>query len=133
MSLENNCKLICTSSSVDKLEKLKKEFGEKHFFYKIDLSNMIEVSEIMKSIAQKHNDIDILINNAGSTKDNLLLRMKSDQWNEILDINLNSNLYIIKEILPSMIKNKSGNIIGISSVVAITGNPDADASITDTP
>ena len=46
--------------------------------------------------------------------------MKSDQWNDIIDINLNSNFYIIKEILPFMIKNKRGNIIGISSVVAVT-------------
>ena len=121
--IENRCILICTSSSIDKLEKLKKELGEKHFFYKIDLSNMSEVSENMKLITQKHKDIDILINNAGSTKDSLLLRMKSEQWNEILDINLNSNFYIIKEILPLMIKNKRGNIIGISSVVALTGNP----------
>ena len=84
---------------------------------------MIEVSENMKLITQNHKDIDILINNAGSTKDNLFLRMKSDQWNEILNINLNSHFYIIKEILPLMIKNKRGNIIGISSIVALTGNP----------
>ena len=67
----------------------------------------------MKLISQNHKDIEILINNAGLTKDNLFLRMKSDQWEEILDINLNSNFYIIKEILPLMIKNKRGNIIGI--------------------
>tara|TARA_B100000745_G_C19921557_1_gene309800 strand:- start:31 stop:594 length:564 start_codon:yes stop_codon:yes gene_type:complete len=89
----------------------------------MDLSNMNEVSENMKLITQNHKDIDILINNAGLTRDNLFLRMKNDQWNEILDINLNSNFYIIKEILPMMIKNKKGNIIGISSVVALTGNP----------
>ena len=120
--IENGCKLICTSSNLDKLEMLKTEFGEKHFFYKIDLSNMIEVSESMKLITQEHKDIDILINNAGSTKDNLLLRMKSDQWKEVVNINLNSNFYIIKEVLPLMIKNKGGNIIGISSIVAFTGN-----------
>lgn len=121
--IENGCILICTTSSLDKLENLKKEFGEKHFFYKIDLSNMNEISENMSLIAQDHKDIDILINNAGLTRDNLFLRMKSDQWNEILNINLNSNYYIIKEILPLMLKNKKGNIIGISSLVAMTGNP----------
>ena len=121
--IEKDCILICTSSSLEKLEILKKKFGEKHFYYKIDLSNMDEVSENMKLITQNHKDIDILINNAGSTKDNLFLRMKSDQWNDILNINLNSHFYIIKEILPLMIKNRRGNIIGISSIVALTGNP----------
>ena len=121
--IENGCILICTSSNLDKLEILKKDFGKKHFFYKIDLSNQKEVLENMKLISQNHKDIEILINNAGLTKDNLFLRMKTDQWNEVLDINLNSNFYIIKEILPLMIKNKRGNILGISSVVALTGNP----------
>ena len=120
--IEKGCILICTSSNFDRMEKLKKEFGKKHFFYKIDLSNMTEVSENMKLISQNHKDIDVLINNAGSTSDSLLLRMKSDQWNDIIDINLNSNFYIIKEVLPLMIKNKRGNIIGISSIVAVTGN-----------
>ena len=49
--------------------------------------------------------------------------MSSEQWNSVIDVNLNSNYYIIKQLLPSMIKNKKGCIIGISSIVAITGNP----------
>ena len=69
--IESGCVLICTSSNFDKLEILREELGEKHFFYKIDLSNMNEVSKNMKLITQSHKDIDILINNAGSTKDNL--------------------------------------------------------------
>ena len=77
----------------------------------------------IKQIAQEHRDIDILINNAGITNDNLFLRMKKEQWLDVINVNLNSNFYIIKEILPNMIKNKRGNIIGITSVVAITGNP----------
>ena len=81
------------------------------------------ISENFNLILKQHHDIDILINNAAITDDNLFLRMKDDQWNEVIKVNLNSNFHIIKNLLPKMIKNRSGCIIGISSVVALTGNP----------
>ena len=121
--IENNCVLICTSTNIDKLDKLKNEFGSNHFFYKLDLSKAALIQKNINLISEEHKDIDILINNAATTNDNLFLRMKEEQWNEVININLNSNFYIIKGILPSMIRNKSGCIIGISSVVAMTGNP----------
>ena len=121
--VENNCVLICTSTNTDKLNKLKNELGSNHFFYKLDLSYTDQISENFKLISEQHKDIDILINNAAITDDNLLIRMKDKQWDEVIKINLNSNFYIIKRILPSMIRNRSGCIIGISSVVAFTGNP----------
>ena len=80
-------------------------------------------SNFEKALISCGANIDILINNAGITKDNLILRMKTDQWNDVINLNLNSNFYIIKSILPNMIKNKYGKIIGITSVVALTGNP----------
>tara|TARA_Y100000590_G_C15700635_1_gene1006643 strand:+ start:979 stop:1719 length:741 start_codon:yes stop_codon:yes gene_type:complete len=120
---ENGCILICTSSDHEKIEKLKTEFGEDNFYYKLDLSNTSGIIETMDLISEEHKDIDILINNAAITKDNLLLRMKEEQWIDVIKVNLNSNYYIIKSLLPSMIKNKKGCIIGISSVVALTGNP----------
>jgi len=76
----------------------------------------------MQIISKEHKDIDVLINNAGITNDALLLRMKYSQWESIININLSSNFIIIKSILPSMIANRNGKIIGISSVVALTGN-----------
>ena len=120
--IENDCILICTSTDKDKLFKLKNEFGSNHFFYKLNLSDN-SISENINLISEQHQDIDIFVNNAAITNDNLLLRMREEQWTEVIKINLNSNYYIIKGILPSMIKNKSGCIIGISSVVALTGNP----------
>ena len=63
------------------------------------------------------------INSAGITNDNLMLRMKNDQWYDVINVNLNSNFHIIKSILPNMVRNKKGKIIGITSVVANTGNP----------
>ena len=121
--IENGCVLICTSTNNDKLDKLNNEFGNHHFYYKLDLSDINNISENFNLILKQHNDIDILINNAAITDDNLFLRMKDDQWNEVIKVNLNSNFHIIKNLLPKMIKNRSGCIIGISSVVALTGNP----------
>ena len=123
MFLEHDCKLILTSSSKDKLEKLKSIYGKDHFYYDLNLSKIDELAKSMEVISKEHKDIDVLINNAGITDDSLILRMKYSQWSKVIDTNLNSNFIIIKSILPSMITNKSGKIIGISSVVATTGNP----------
>ena len=121
--IKNNCKLIFTSSSKDKLLDLTNEYGDNHSYYFLDLSNKEGLLENIKIISEENKDIEILINNAGITKDNLFLRMKNEQWTDVIDINLNSNFYIIKSILPNMIKKRSGKIIGITSVVASTGNP----------
>ena len=120
--IEANYKIICTSSNSEKLKNLKNTFGNEHYYYLLNFTNIDSLSESVKKIANIHNDIDILINNAGLTNDNFFLRMKSNQWLEVINVNLNSNFYLIKQILPNMIKRKNGNIIGITSVVAITGN-----------
>ena len=120
--IESNCNIICTSSSKEKLESLKNIYGHNHNYYLLNFSNTNSLSDSIKQISDEHKDIDILVNNAGLTNDNLFLRMKKEQWLEVINVNLNSNFFIIKEILPNMIKNKNGNIIGITSVVAITGN-----------
>tara|TARA_B100001123_G_scaffold296880_1_gene331166 strand:- start:440 stop:1180 length:741 start_codon:yes stop_codon:yes gene_type:complete len=114
--------LICTSTSKSKLTKLKEIIGEKHFFYLLDLKNNKEFDNRLNEIIKAHNDINVIINNAGYNDDNLSLRMKEEQWNDVININLTSNYKIIKKIAPSMIKAKYGRIIGISSVVAFTGN-----------
>ena len=117
------CKIIFTSSNSEKLNELKNTFGNSHSYYSLDLLNLDILNENLNQISKENKDIDILINNAGITKDNLILRMKTDQWNDVMNVNLNSNFHIIKSILPNMLKNKSGKIIGISSVVAFSGNP----------
>ena len=121
--LNKNCILILTSSSEEKLEKLKKLYGNKHSYYNLDLSNIDNLEKKMQIISKEHKDIDVLINDAGITNDALLLRMKYSQWSKVINTNLNSNFIIIKSILPSMIAKRNGKIIGISSVVALTGNP----------
>ena len=68
-------------------------------------------------------DIDFLVLNAGLTKDNIFLRMSAEEWNDVIDVNLNSSFYILKHFVKKMIKQRFGRIIFISSVVAHTGNP----------
>ena len=120
--IEYECQLIITSSNKERLEDLKNLFGSNHLYYQLNFSNKDELISNIKIIAEENKDIDVLINNAGTTKDNLLLRMSDEQWYDVININLNSNYHLIKTIIPNMIKNKSGNIIGITSVVAVTGN-----------
>ena len=68
------------------------------------------------------NKIDVLINNAGITKDNLSIRMKEEEWKKVIDINLSSTFFISKNVIKKMLKSKNGKIINITSVVAHTGN-----------
>jgi len=114
-------KLILTSSSIDNLNFLKKKYGSDHFFYELNFKDN-SIDEKIKLIANDHKDLDIIVNNAGITDDSLILRMNNGQWDSVIQANLSSNFKIIKNLLPNLIKKKSGKIIGISSVVATSGN-----------
>tara|TARA_B100001175_G_scaffold300718_1_gene293268 strand:+ start:94 stop:834 length:741 start_codon:yes stop_codon:yes gene_type:complete len=119
----NGAKLIFTSSNNNKLDELKNLYGDSHSYYLLDLSKKDDLMDKVKNITENNKDIEVLINNAGITKDNLLLRMNVEQWNEVIDTNLSASFYIIKNVLPNMVKNRKGKILGITSVVALTGNP----------
>ena len=121
--LENKYEMLLTSSSEATLSKLKQKYGNNHYYYILDFKKPDENNIILRQISEEHQDLNIIVNNAGITDDSLLLRMKTDQWNDVIQANLSSNFTIIKALLPNMIKKKSGNIIGISSVVATSGNP----------
>ena len=121
--INNGAKLIITSSNQDKLDILKSHYGNNHLYYLLDLSDTNKLADNVKKIREENRDIDILINNAGIAKDNLLIRMNKEQWQDVININLTSNFYIIKSILPDMIKSRKGKILGITSVVAFSGNP----------
>ena len=115
--------LVLTSSSDEKLLSLKKKYGENNSYYKIDISDFESIDRCMSQITTDHKDLTTIINNAGITSDNLLLRMRNDQWSKVIKTNLESNFFIVKSLLPNMISNRYGKIIGISSVVAAQGNP----------
>ena len=115
--------LILTSSSKEKIKSLKNKFGSDNFYYEVDISDNANLQNCVNQVAADHKDISVIVNNAGTTEDNLIFRMKSDQWMKVIQTNLNSNYQIIKTLLPNMLSKKYGKIIGISSIVATTGNP----------
>ena len=114
--------LILTSSSDEKIDILKKHHGDKNFYYKVDLSNPDLLQDSLNEISKSHKDISVIVNNAGVNYDSLILRMNFEKWTKVIQTNLNSNYQIIKSLLPNMLSNKYGKIIGISSIVGITGN-----------
>lgn len=88
-----------------------------------DVSSFAEVKEMFKTINEKLGPVEILVCNAGITKDNLLMRMKEEEWNDVISANLTSLFYCAKEAVRSMLKARTGRIIVISSVTGLVGNP----------
>ena len=121
--ISDNYSLVLTSSSSEKAKILKEKYGNEHYYYDVDLSNSESLQNSLNLISKDHKDITVIVNNAGKTHDNLIFRMKNEQWSEVIQTNLNSNYQIIKTLLPNMLSNKYGKIIGISSIVGSTGNP----------
>lgn len=97
--------------------------GRKALALKIDVANPASVKEAVGKVYEAWQKIDILINNAGITKDALALRMKIEDWDRVLSVNLDGTFNCIQAVLPGMVKQRSGRIISIASVVAQAGNP----------
>ncbi len=97
-------------------------FGINAVAFKADISNPAEVESMVQHIQEKLGKITILINNAGITKDGLLMRMKEEDWDAVLNINLKGTYNCTKACIKDMIKQRKGNIVNISSVVGISGN-----------
>ena len=117
-----NANVIATGTNEEKLNKLKKNFPN-IIIKKFDISNHISIESFIDECNKDFNNkIDVLINNAGITKDNLSIRMKDDEWNKVIEINLTSTFLMSKNTIKKMLKNKNGKIINITSVVAHTGN-----------
>ncbi len=89
---------------------------------KLDVTDNEQVSNLVKDIGEDFGSVDILVNNAGITRDNILLRMKEDEWEDIINTNLSSIYKMSKSVLRGMIKKRSGRIISITSVVGAMGN-----------
>ena len=120
INLKSN--LIVTGTNEKKLEELKHKHP-KIISIKQDISAHDELEGFIDKCSQELGDkIDVLINNAGITKDNLTIRMSKDEWNKVIDINLTSTFLLTKYTIKKMLKKKSGKIINITSVVGHTGN-----------
>ena len=115
-------KILAIGSNLENLEKLKSKYPDVKT-EAINLKNNNEVLDKFQKSIDILGGIDILINNAGITKDNLTIRMKEDEWKEVIDVNLNSVFLLCQLSIKSMIKNKNGNIVNITSIVGHTGNP----------
>ncbi len=120
----NNLKanVIACGTNQEKLDRIDKNF-KNVVTKKIDLSNHLIIEQFIDECNETFkNKIDILINNAGVTSDNLTIRMKEEEWNRVINLNLSSTFLLTKHTLKKMIKNKNGKIINITSVVGHTGN-----------
>lgn len=118
--------VIATATSDTGAEKISAYFSEmglKGVGNSLNISDPAAVKAFVKQINDKHGAPNILVNNAGITRDNLMLRMKDEEWLEVINTNLNGTFYVTKACLKGMIKARWGRIINISSVVGENGNP----------
>ncbi len=117
--------IINYSSSLESANEVVSEInsiGGKAYPVQADISNENSVNELIKTVLDKNNKIDVLVNNAGITKDGLLMRMKSNDWQQVLDLNLSGVFYCTRAVSRQMLKQKKGRIINITSVVGLMGN-----------
>ena len=118
--------VINYSSSLENAHRVVSEitsFGGKAYPLQADISNENSVNEFIKTVLDKNKTIDVLVNNAGITKDGLLMRMKTYDWQKVLDLNLSGVFYCTRAVSRQMLKQKKGRIINITSVVGLMGNP----------
>jgi len=118
----NGANILATGTRIEKLEELKKKFNNVKIL-KFDISQHQKVDEfINNAVDELGGSLDCIVNNAGITKDNLTIRMGLEEWTKVIDINLTSTFLLCKYSIKKMLKNKSGKIINITSVVGHTGN-----------
>lgn len=100
-----------------------KEKGVESFAIQANVANGDEVKAMIKEVVSQFGSIDVLVNNAGITRDNLLMRMKEQEWDDVIDTNLKGVFNCIQKVTPQMLRQRSGSIINLSSVVGAVGNP----------
>jgi 3-oxoacyl-[acyl-carrier protein] reductase len=105
------------------LQELADELGEGAHVLVADLSSSEGAGALAAAAEEKLGSVDILINNAGITRDNLALRMKDEDWDAVMAVNLTSSFQLIRAVMRGMMKRRHGRIVGITSVVGVTGNP----------
>ena len=107
------------------MEELKKEIEKNNVrceFVKADVANFEDCESMVKETIEKFGKIDVLVNNAGITKDGLIMRMKKEDFDSVIDVNLTGTFNVTRNVIPYMLKQRSGRIINVSSVVGVAGN-----------
>ena len=112
-----------SGTRVEPLEALAAELGARAHVLPCNLSDAAAVDALPKEAAAAMGSVDVLVNNAGITRDNLFMRMSDDEWQSVLDVNLTSTFKLCKGVMRGMMKARWGRIVNISSVVGATGNP----------
>ena len=113
--------VLGSGTKTEKLDKIKKEHPNIKV-KKFDISEHLRIKEFVEDVTLELGGLDILINNAGKNVDNLSLRMKEDEWKNVIDINLTSTFLLSKYAIKKMLKSKFGRVVNITSVVGHTGN-----------
>ncbi len=117
-------KVVLSGTRVEALEKAAAEIGGETFIVPANLSDKASVEALAKGAEEKLGGrVDILVNNAGLTKDGLAMRMKDEDWQSVLDVNLTAAFILTRALMRNMMKNRWGRIISVTSVVGVTGNP----------
>ena len=111
------------SPDVEEVRKEVESMGRKCLTFEANVTDFDAIDTMVKEIIEKLKGIHILVNNAGITQDNLFMRMSPEQWSRVIDVNLNGVFNVTKAVIRHMVKQRSGKIINISSVVGFTGNP----------
>ena len=113
--------VLATGTNTEKLDSLKEEFPNISVL-KFDISDHSKIEDFIENVSSQLVGLDVLVNNAGITMDNLSLRMKDEEWKKVIDVNLSSTFYLCKHAIKKMLKNKYGRIVNITSLVGHTGN-----------
>ena len=115
--------VVLHGTRVEKLEALQEQLGERAFALAVNLSDRDQVAGLIEAATALAGSISILVNNAGINRDGLLMRMKDDDWDAVLEVNMTASMRLCRAVMRGMMKAKTGRIISISSVVGLTGNP----------
>jgi len=119
---QNDANILATGTRMEKLEELKEKFNNIKIL-KFDISQHDKIKDFIENATKElGGSLDCIVNNAGITKDNLTIRMSLEEWSKVININLTSTFLMCKYSIKKMLKNKSGKIINITSVVGHTGN-----------
>lgn len=122
---KEGAEVILVDIQMKKLEEVTENIraeGGKASPYRADVSRVDEVAGVVEAVLKEHQRIDHLVNNAGITRDNLLMRMKEEEWDAVMAVNLKGVFNFSRAVIRSMISNRSGRIVNISSVVGLMGN-----------
>jgi 3-oxoacyl-[acyl-carrier protein] reductase len=116
-------RVALSGTRVEPLEALKAKIGERAVVCPGDLGDAAATEKLFKDAEAALGQIDILVNNAGLTRDGLAMRMKDEDWQKVIDVNLSAGFRLARAALRGMMKRKWGRIVGITSIVGVTGNP----------